>query len=110
METPAYIVGRVNVTDWDTYREYMKRTPKIISQSGGRFIARGADIHTLEGAPETSRMVIIEFPSNEKAKAFYQSDAYRRARQIRANAAEAQFVVLDGFPLSAWEEAVEQSQ
>ena len=32
MDTPAYIVGRVTITDWDAYREYMKRTPKIIEQ------------------------------------------------------------------------------
>ena len=109
MDTPAYIVGRVTVKDWDAYGEYMKRTPKIIDQFGGRFIARGADIEALEGEPENRRMVIIEFPSVEKAKAFYHSDAYQNARQIRANAAEAQFVVLEGFPLSAWEDAVEQS-
>jgi len=109
MATPASIVGRVTVTDWDAYREYMKRTPKIIDQFGGRFIARGADIDTLEGEKETRRMVIIEFPSIEKAKAFYQSDAYQNARQIRANSAEAQFVVLDGFPPTAWNEALEQS-
>ena len=110
MDTLAYIVGRVTITDWDAYREYMKRTPKIIDQFGGRFVARGADIETLEGEPETRRMVIIEFPSIEKAKAFYHSDAYQNARQIRANAAEAKFVVLEGFPLSAWEDAVEQSR
>lgn len=109
MDTPAYIVGRVTVTDWDAYQEYMKRTPKIIDRFGGRFIARGADIETLEGEKETRRMVIIEFPSAEKAKAFYHSDAYQEARNIRADAAKAQFLVLDGFPLSAWKEAVEQS-
>ncbi|HCR30625.1 MAG TPA: DUF1330 domain-containing protein [Opitutae bacterium] len=107
MDTPAYIVGRVTVKDWDAYGEYVKRTPKIIDQFGGKFIARGADIEVLEGKAETRRMVIIEFPSLEKAKAFYRSDAYQNARQIRTNAAEAQFVAIEGFPLSAWENAIE---
>ena len=109
VDTPAYIVGRVTVEDWDAYGEYIKRTPKIIDQFGGRFIARGVVSEALEGKSETRRMVIIEFPSLEKAKAFYRSDAYQNARQIRANADEAQFVAIEGFPLSAWENAVEHS-
>ena len=86
VDTPAYIVGRVTVEDWDAYGEYIKRTPKIIDQFGGRFIARGVVSEALEGKSETGRMVIIEFPSLEKAKAFYRSDAYQNTRQIRANA------------------------
>jgi uncharacterized protein (DUF1330 family) len=59
----AYIIGRVQVTDWPRYSEYMKLTPGIIAQYGGRFIARGGESMTLEGPEETHRVVILEFPT-----------------------------------------------
>ncbi len=93
----AYIIARVEVRDWDRYREYMKHTPGVIARFGGRFIVRGAETHTLEGSPETRRVVVIEFPSLERAKAFYASEAYGAAKALRDGAGEAQFIAMDGF-------------
>lgn len=92
----AYLIARINVTDWDTYQEYMKLTPDIIASHNGRFISRGGELSTLEGEEESRRVVIIEFDSVEAAKAFYHSDAYQKAVQVRANAADAQFIVVGG--------------
>lgn len=66
----AYVIAKINVTDWDRYKEYAKGTPGVVAKYGGRFIARGGDVVTLEGPEEIRRVVIIEFPSLEKAKAF----------------------------------------
>ena len=63
----AYIIARVNVTDWNRYREYTQLTPAAIERFGGKFIVRGGEMVTLEGPPETNRVVIIEFPSLERA-------------------------------------------
>jgi len=93
---PAYIIARVEVTDWARYREYMKLTPAVIAQYGGRFIARGGEPVTLEGPPETQRVVILEFPSLDQAQAFYQSPEYHAVKKLRAGAATAQFVLVDG--------------
>ena len=107
-DTPkAYWIANVTVTDPEAYSGYQAIAPVAFAKFGARFIARG-EAETLEGEA-WHRRVIIEFPSVEKAQMFYHSDAYQNARQIRANAAEAQFVVLEGFPFSAWEDAVEQS-
>jgi uncharacterized protein (DUF1330 family) len=93
---PAYIIARVDVTDWPRYSEYMKVTPGVISRYGGKFIARGGEMLTLEGETEIRRVVIIEFPSLEKAKEFYHSDEYRDTKNLRKGAATAQFLVIDG--------------
>ena len=63
----AYLLGRVEITDPERYKEYMKKTPGVIEKYGGKFIVRGGDVVTLEGAGETRRLVLIEFPSMEKA-------------------------------------------
>jgi uncharacterized protein (DUF1330 family) len=93
----AYMIARVNVTDWDKYNEYIKVTPGIIAKFGGRFIVRGGETVTLEGPEEKWRMVVVEFPDLEKAKEFYHSPEYTDAKKIREGAALAQFVAIDGL-------------
>jgi len=93
---PAYIIGRVEITDPARYAEYMKATPSVIARFGGKFIIRGGDAVTLEGPPETRRIVVIEFPTLDQARAFYDSDEYLQAKKLRDGAAVAQFIAMDG--------------
>ena len=93
----AYMIARVNVTDWDQYNEYIKVTPGIIAKYDGRFIVRGGEMVTLEGPEEKWRVVVVEFPDLEKAKEFYYSREYTDAKKIREGAALAQFVAISGI-------------
>ena len=92
----AYMIARINVTDWDRYNEYIKVTPGIIAKYGGRFIVRGGEMVTLEGPEEKWRIVVVEFPDLQKAKDFYNSADYADAKKIREGAALAQFVAIEG--------------
>lgn len=96
----AYIIGRVQVTDWPRYAEYMKQTPGIIAQYGGRFIARGGESMTLEGPEVMERVVILEFPTFDAAKQFFHSEEYQQAKSVREGAAVAQFYAIDGVPVA----------
>jgi uncharacterized protein (DUF1330 family) len=93
---PAYIIARVEITDPVRYQEYMKATPAAIARYGGKFIIRGGEVVTLEGARETRRLVVIEFASLEQAKAFYSSEEYGRAKVLRTGAAVGQFLAVQG--------------
>jgi uncharacterized protein (DUF1330 family) len=93
----AYLLVQVDVTNAQQYGEYTKLSPAIITKFGGRFIARGGRSTTLEGPPAPSRVVVIEFPSYDRAQAFYNSPEYVAARKVRAGAANAQFVLVEGL-------------
>jgi uncharacterized protein (DUF1330 family) len=93
---PAYVIVRVEVTDWDKYNEYLKVGPGTVAQYGGRFIARGGEVVTLEGPEETRRLVILEFPSLAKAKAWYNSKEYQNAKKLRAGASTGSLIAIDG--------------
>lgn len=93
----AYMIARINVTDWDRYNEYIKVTPGIIAKYEGRFIVRGGEMVTLEGPEEKWRIVVVEFPDLQRAKDFYNSADYTDARKIREGAALAQFVAVEGL-------------
>lgn len=92
----AYIVIHVEVTDSDQYRAYTQLTPAIVAQYGGKFIVRNGPKVTLEGPEETHRLVILEFPSMQQAQAFYHSPEYAEAKAVRAHAASARFVAIEG--------------
>jgi uncharacterized protein (DUF1330 family) len=92
----AYLLVQVDVTNTQQYGEYTKLSPAIIEKFGGHFLARGGRTMTLEGPPAPSRVVVIEFPSFDRAQAFYNSPEYVAARKVRAGAAKAQFVLVEG--------------
>ena len=94
---PAYLIARVDVTDWDRYREYTKATPSAIAKFGGKFIVRGGEIVTFEGPQETRRLVILEFPTLDRAKEFYHSAEYSEVRKLREGAATGQFIAVEGY-------------
>ncbi len=92
----AYLIARVNITDPVRYAEYMRATPGVIARYGGKFIVRGGETVTLEGPPETSRVVVIEFADLATARAFYNSPEYEAARKLREGAATGQFIAIPG--------------
>lgn len=106
---PAYLVARVHVRDWTKYKEYMLHTPRVIAQHGGKFIVRGGEKITLEGADDGLRLVVIEFPSVAKAQAFYASDEYGSIKRFREGAGDANFMVVDGYPAEEWDAVVRAS-
>ena len=66
---PAYVVVEVEVNDPVRYEDYKKMVPPSLKRFGGRFLVRGGEIDTLEGDLAPKRLVIVEIPSVEKAKA-----------------------------------------
>ena len=92
----AYIIAKIDITDWEQYQKYIAATPAVIEKFGGTFIARGGETLTLEGPEETRRVVLLEFPSLEKAKAFYTSQEYQDVLKLREGAATASLVAVEG--------------
>ena len=93
---PAYMIARIKVTDPEQYKKYIAVTPGILANFGAKFIARGGETVTLEGPEETSRMVLVEFPSLDKITEFYNSTEYQEAIKLREGAAELSLVGVAG--------------
>jgi uncharacterized protein (DUF1330 family) len=94
---PAYLIAEVDVADTAAYEEYKKITPGAIAAYGGRFIVRGGSVETKEGGWKPSRLVVVEFPSMEQAKKFYDSPEYAPALAIRLKAANSRLILADGL-------------
>ena len=93
---PAYVVVNIDVKDPVTYEEYKKQAPPSIAAYGGRYIVRGGVLETMEGAWTPRRLVILEFPTMERAKAWVNCPEYRQARALRHASASSEMIVVQG--------------
>lgn len=93
----AYLIARVTVKDPEAYKRYAAAAQDVVAKFGGRYIVRGGTTETLEGDRFAGRVVVIEFPTFDTVKAFYNSPEYQAAKRFRDGAADAEFMVADGY-------------
>jgi uncharacterized protein (DUF1330 family) len=94
---PAYLIANVDVKDPDRYDAYRQDVPASIERFGGRYLARGGTADVLEGTWPVKRLVIVEFPSRERAMAWWSSDDYASLKALRQATADSQLVIVDGL-------------
>lgn len=92
----AYVIVLVEITDRDRFGEYLKETPRVMEKFGGRYVARAGETVVLEGEAGGARVVLMEFPSIEKAKEWYASEEYREIRSLREGAATGTIIAVQG--------------
>lgn len=94
----AYVINDMEVTDAVTFDEYRKLSPATVALYGGRFLARGGATLTLEGSWSPKRLVILEFPSVERAQAWLASPEYAPARKLRQMSTRSNLIITEGLP------------
>jgi uncharacterized protein (DUF1330 family) len=98
---PAYVVVEVAIQDAETYERYKLLAPPSIGAYGGRYLARGGAIEVLEGSWNPPRLVILEFPTVERARAWWNSPEYAPAKALRQSCTQTDMLLLEGLPPGA---------
>lgn len=93
----TYLISTIDVHDSVGYEEYKKLVPPILPKYGGRFIVRGGTIEHKEGEWRPRRIVVVEFESLEKARAFYDSTAYTQAKLLRQKTSAGSVLFVEGI-------------
>lgn len=94
---PAYIVVSVDVKDPVRYEDYKRMVPPTLPPYGGRFLVRGGTVQVREGKWAPRRLVILEFPSVERAQAWYDSPEYAGAKALRQATSSADLLIVEGI-------------
>jgi uncharacterized protein (DUF1330 family) len=92
----AYFVCTMLIHDRETYLKYTALTPATVARHRGRFLTRGDTVETVEGAPFTERLVLIEFPDKAAAQAWYSDPAYQDASKFRKAASTGRMWLQEG--------------
>jgi uncharacterized protein (DUF1330 family) len=94
---PAYVIANVRIEEPVRYEDYKRMVPGTLAAFGGRFIARCGKVDVLEGDWRPERLVILEFPSVERARAWWNSPEYAEARSLRQATSTGTLLILEGL-------------
>ena len=92
----GYVIANVDVKDAALFEQYRKQVPETIARYGGKYLVRGGAHRTLEGGWSPSRLVVLEFPSVEQARRWYDSEEYREPKALRMKCALTDVVLVEG--------------
>jgi uncharacterized protein (DUF1330 family) len=73
---PAYVFAEINVKDQDGYnKDFLPKAQANIKEFGGKYLGGGYNkAISLSGAPPANRLVLLQFPDMDSAKAFADKD------------------------------------
>jgi uncharacterized protein (DUF1330 family) len=96
---PIYVVAEVDVQNIEAYtKEYAPRAQALIKKHGGRFLAAGQKVTSLEGAPPKPRVAIQQWESMQKIKAWRDDPEYWELRKIGNKYATFRVITVEGMP------------
>lgn len=92
----AFVLAEIDVVDPDAYESYKTLASASVTAFGGTYRVRGGAVEALEGDAPIGRVVVLEFPDIEAARAWYHSDGYTAAAAIRQAASRGRMFLVDG--------------
>ena len=92
----GYWIARVDVSDTESYKDYVAANGEAFAKFGGKFLVRGGTFENPVGSSR-SRNVVLEFPSYQAALDCWNSDVYQAARAKQRGGAEMDMLVIEGY-------------
>jgi uncharacterized protein (DUF1330 family) len=94
---PIYYVAEIDVKDVDAYtKEYAPKAQATIKAHGGKLLAAGQKVTSIEGDPPKPRVAIQQWESMEKIQAWRNSAEYKEARKIGEQYAKFRAFTIEG--------------
>jgi uncharacterized protein (DUF1330 family) len=94
---PALIIVDIEVLDPVVYEDYKRLASASIAAHHGRYVVRGGRSEVLDGDWTPRRLVILEFDTFEKAKAWRESPEYAEAKKVRERCARSNMIVVESL-------------
>ncbi len=86
------------VKDREKFQEYAKAVPPTLKPFGGVLMAKGKTLKVLAGHHKYPNIGILKFPDREKAREWYESEAYQKLIPTRELAADMSVVSYEEPP------------
>ena len=94
----AYVLVDTKISNNENYEIYKSKAKPIAERFGGKYLTRGGEMDVVQSDLwSPTRLVLVEFPSIEKARAFHSSEDYADVKKIRIENAESTLVILEGL-------------
>jgi uncharacterized protein (DUF1330 family) len=101
---PAYIAFLIDIHDQAAFSGYARAAAPTYPVYGGHVALRGPIVDILEGTLDVqrdTRLVVLQFPSLEQARTWWESEHYRPLVELRQPpVADSRAVLVDGIDLA----------
>jgi len=94
---PVYAVAQGRIEDRALLDRYVAKALPTIEASGGRVVGFDEAPEIVEGDLEHPRTVILEFPSREAFRSWYESSEYKEILPIRLESTPGTLIVVDSL-------------
>lgn len=91
----AYLIANYRITDPDAYAAYPPAVAETLGPHGAEPLVVEFDSERLEGDPQAVT-IVLKFESREAARAWYESDDYRKIKHLRADNTDGFLLIADG--------------
>ena len=94
---PAYLIANYTITNEAGYAAYPPAVAPTLAPFGGRLLVADFASEPVEGAP-AAVSIVVSFPDKQKARDWYESDAYTAVRDLRIANTDGFLLIADGVP------------
>jgi uncharacterized protein (DUF1330 family) len=95
---PICVVVQGRIENREKLDEYVAKVMPLIQSGGGRILGFDESPEIVEGEIELPRTVILEFPSRDAFRAWYDSEDYQAILPLRLESAPGTMILVNGFP------------
>lgn len=95
-----FLYELLEVTDQEKMAEYRANAAETVRKYQGTFRVAGGDPAAVEGDWTPRSLVLLEFPTLELARAWYDSAEYEPFKRLRLAGSRGNALLMSGLPLS----------
>jgi len=98
-QIPVYYIAEIEVTNLDGYlKQYEPRVQANIKAFGGRILAAGTKVATMDGDPPQSRVTVLVWDGIEQVQTWRDSAEFKEIRAVGQKYAKFRAFTVEGLP------------
>jgi uncharacterized protein (DUF1330 family) len=96
---PVYYVAEIEITNLEGWtKEYAPKAQALIREMGGRTLASGQNVTSLEGEPPKTRVAVQRWDSIEQINAWTSKPEYKELKALREKYGKVRAFTVEGLP------------
>ncbi len=92
----AYVIVESVITDQAVFDDYLERVPPVVAAHGGKYLARGGATQVVQGDWTPNRIVVMEFDSAERVRAWQDSPDYTELKAMLNRSSNTNLIIVEG--------------
>ena len=92
-----YLIAQIDIADRDGYSKYEAGFMDIFAKYNGKLLSVDEQPKLIEGSWPYTRTVLIEFPDEQSAMDWYQSDEYQSLAKHRLASSDGNLIIINSL-------------